>query len=288
MTVRFTDLKPRRSTLEKIPLRADPFLGWGPKVHFTLLVLFLLLFAVLWLNLWTGFPRFGVARWPDGLLLVLTAATTLAALCRQLPAQNVMLASALVMFVAGLVHTVGALSGVPFGPYIYQKPLGQTLFDPLPWSIPVIWLVAVLNARGVGRLILRPWRKTRNYGFWLMGLTVLLVILFDLAFEPFATEVKGFWTWNRTRAGLFWYTTPWINFIGWGVTALLMLLFVTPSLINKKPVKHPPDYHPLLIWALLNLFFVTGMAAHHLWLGVATVSAVSVAIAVAAIRGASW
>src|SRR5262249_54218374 len=213
----------RPSVLKKIPLRADLFPGLGGKIHKVLFVLFLAQLTMVWLHLWTRFPGFGSARWPDGVLLVLAAATTLSSLARQLPAQNVMLASVIIIFIAGAVQTLGALTAIPFGPYVYTDAIGQRLFEPLPWAVPIVWLVTILCARVVGRLMLRPWRKTRSYGFWLMGITTVLVVLFDFGLEPFATQVKQLWFWSPTRAGLYWYSTPWVNFPGWAATALVIL-----------------------------------------------------------------
>jgi uncharacterized membrane protein len=277
-----------RSVLKKIPLRATLFPGLAPKLHILIFALFLIQFALVWLNLWTQFPRFGNARWPMGILLALAAATTLTSLSRELPPQNVMLASLIIVFIAGMVHTFGAVTAIPFGPRVYLPALGQNLFEPLPWAIPIIWLVAILCARGVGRLILRPWRKTRSYGFWLMGITAGLVVFFDFGLEPFATRVKRFWFWNPTHAGLYWYGTPWINFLGWACTALLILAFATPSLINKKPVKQPPAYHPLILWLLLNALLGTGAITHHLWAAAALILAHCATAAIFAFRGGTW
>jgi uncharacterized membrane protein len=278
----------RRSMLKRIPLRAHLFPGLGPKIHNALFVLFLIQFTLVWLNLWTRFPGFQSARWPDGVLLVLTAATILSSQARQLPAQNVILASSIIAFIAGTIQTFGALAAIPFGPYVYLPAIGQRLFEPLPWAVPIIWLVAIFCARGVARLMLRPWRKTRSYGFWLMGITATLVVLFDLGLEPFATQVKHFWFWSPTRAGLYWYSTPWVNFLGWAATTLVILAFVTPSLINKKPVKNPPDYHPLIIWLLVNGLFATGAITHQHWAAALFVLAGCVFVSVFALRGATW
>jgi hypothetical protein len=79
-----------------------------------------------------------------------------------------------------------------------------------------------------------------------------------------------------------------VNFLGWAVGTLLILAFITPSLIDKKKVKHPPDYQPLIIWLLLNLFFATGVLAHGLWPAAAAILAGSVLVTVFAIRGAKW
>ena len=94
--------------------------------------LFLLSFALVYARLWQPGLLVGEARWPEGLLLVLTTATLLASLSAQLPAQNVMLASVLIALVGGAAHTLGALTGIPFGPYVYTAHLGQKLFEPLP------------------------------------------------------------------------------------------------------------------------------------------------------------
>jgi uncharacterized membrane protein len=278
----------RRSVLKRIPLRANLFPGLGPKIHNALFVLFLVQFTLVWLNLWTRLPGFLSARWPDGVLLVLTAATILSSQARQLPAQNVILASSIIVFIAGTVQTFGAMTAIPFGPYVYLPAFGQHLFEPLPWAAPIVWLVAILCARGVGRLMLRPWRKTRSYGFWLMGITTALVVLFDFGLEPFATQVKEFWLWRPTRAGLYWYSTPWVNFLGWAATTLVILAFVTPSLINKKPVKNPPDYHPLIIWLLVNGLFATGAITHQHWAAALFVLAGCALVSVFALRGATW
>lgn len=251
--------------------------------------LFLLQFVLVWTRLWLPWPLLGSARWPDGLLVVLTTATVLASLTRQLPGQNVMLASTIIAFIAGAVQTLGAFTAIPFGPYVYTERIGQQLFYPLPWAVPLMWIAVTLASRGVARLTLRPWRKTQNYGFRLIGLTVLLVVLLDVGLEPFATSVKHYWFWNPTKLKFDWYSTPCVNFLGWAVTALLILAFATPSLINKKPMPQPPpDYSPLVVWLLLNFLFATGAAVHQLWSAAGLISLGSLVVTVFAIHGARW
>jgi uncharacterized membrane protein len=179
---------------------------------------------------------------------------------------------------------------VPFGPFSYNDAMGQKLFCALPWAVPMIWIVALLVSRGVARLVLRSWRKSPNYVYWLLGLTALLVVVLDLALEPFASQVKHLWNWGPTRLRLEWYSSPCVNFLGWGVTALLIMAFTAPALINKKPIKQPPpDYHPLAVWLLLNLRFVTGAALDHLWPAAAVASLASLAVTAFAVRGAlTW
>jgi uncharacterized membrane protein len=275
-----------RIPLKDIPLRPAPFSGWAPKVHRVLFVLFLVQWALVWTRLWLPRPPFGQARWPEGLLVVMAAATLLASLTTQLPGQNVMLASLVTALMAGAVETLGARTSIPFGPFVYTDAVGQQLFSGLPWAMPMIWITVLFASRGVARLVLRPWRNTPNYGYWLLGLTALLVVLLDLDLEPFATQVKHLWKWTPTRLKLEWYTAPCVNFLGWGVTALLILAFITPALINKKPMKQPAaDYHPLAVWLLLNLLFATGSGVNRLWPAVAVICGGGLSLTVLALRG---
>ena len=278
-----------RVELKHIALESRRSSGLASKVDRVLFGLFLLQFALVWARLWLPDRLFGAARWPDGLLVVLTPASLMASLTRQLPGQNVMLASLIIALIAGAIQSLGVLTAVPFGPYSYTAQMGQPLIGPLPWAVPLIWIAFILACRGVGRLMLRPWRKTQTYGFRLMGLTALLVVLLDFGLEAYATRVKHYWCWNPTKLKFDWYTAPGINFLAWALTTLLILAFATPSFINKKPEREPPpDYSPLVVWLLLNLLFATGVAVQQLWPAFALISLISAVVTFWAVRGARW
>lgn len=223
----------------------------------------------------------------EAFFLLFAAATTVIGLMRQLPGQNVLAAALIIGGIGGAVHSLGALTGLPFGPFVYADS-GPRAFDVIAWFSPLLWIVAVLNSRGIARLILRPWRKTRTYGWWLIGLTVVLVLLLDAGLEPYATRVKHFWLWHPSKIAVNWYGAPLSNFAGWILTTLVILAFATPFLINKKPVKSPPDYHPLIVWNLLNLLLVIGALTQHFWLAAGISAGASILTAVLAIRGAQW
>ncbi len=279
----------KRVAFKGLALQDDRFARWGPGIRRVLFGLFVAQSAVVCARLCTPWPLLGNARWPEGLLLILTAATLIASLTRHLPGQNVMLAAIIIAFIGGAAQSLGALTGVPFGPYVYTDHMGQQLFPPMPWAVPIVWVTAVLVSRGVARLILRPWRRTSTYGFRLIGLTLLLVLLLDVGWEVFATRVKQYWFWQPTKLPFDWYGAPVTNFLGWAVTTLLILAFATPCLINKKPVSQPPpDYSPLTVWVLLNLLFATGAAAYRLWPAVGVIALISIVLTVFAVRGARW
>ena len=230
----------------------------------------------------------GKAGWPDAVLVLTTAVATLFSLSRHLPGQNVILAASAIGFIGGLSHGLSAATAIPFGPLIFTDRAGPKILGFVAWPIPALWIIAILNSRGVARLILRPWRKLRTYGFWLLGLTAALTVLFAVALDPFAAQVKRYWLWQPTKFSLTWHGAPLVNFLGWLVTALLILAFATPALISKQPrSKTPaPDYHPLVVWLLALALFAIGSIAYDLWPAAGFCVLTSVVVAFFSIRGA--
>ena len=226
--------------------------------------------------------------WIEALLPVTALATTLLGLARRLPLQNVITATASISLLATIILTIGAVTGTPFGPIVYGDNLGERLLGEVPWPLPLLWVVLIINGRGVARLVMRPWRKTNFYGFWVIGITCLLVTLFALGFEPFAVKVKDYWIWRFDRGTANWFRVPWVDFLGWFLAALAVTTLSIPWLINKHPVKQPMDYQPLIVWLLLNLWPAIGCAAHGLWLPAAVALAGNAIATGYAVRGARW
>ena len=258
--------------------------GW----HWLLIVLLAGFFALVLAGLGWSFTLPGRPGWLEAGLLILATASTITALAQQLPLQNVLLAAFVIALMGGAVHALGVTMGIPFGPFQFGAEAGPRLFKTLPWTLPLIWIVAILNSRGVARLILRPWRKNRNYGFWLIGLSALLTLFFDLAMDPFATRVKHLWFWLPTKFPLTWQGAPLVNFFSWGAVTLLILAFATPALINKNPVRRTPDFHPLTVWLGAMLLFGLGAGLHGLWPAAALDAVLAVPVAIFAIRGGRW
>jgi uncharacterized membrane protein len=229
------------------------------------------------------------AAWAEALFPVLALAATLLALARTLPAQNVFAATAVIVLIASIAEIISAKTGVPFGARTYTDDFGPRIFELLPWPMPFIWAVAVLNSRGVARLILRPWRKTTKYGLWVIGLTCVLTVVFDFNLEPFAGAGNSWWIWRMPKSVPAWHNAPWIVFPAWAVTTLLILAFATPWLINKQRTRSsPPEYHPLAVWLLINLLPAVGDASHQLWLPAAIAAVLAMVVTTFALRGARW
>jgi uncharacterized membrane protein len=248
-------------------------------------------FALVMFTLFVPLRKAHHPGWPEALLVLAATLATLVSQTRRLPLQNVILAVGIIAIIGGAVHAVGAATAIPFGPFSYTDSAGPRIFGTLAWPFPFVWIIVILNSRDVARLILRPWRKLRSYGFWLIGIAVALTVLFDLALEPFAASVKHYWLWHPTRLPLTWGGAPVTNFLGWLVTALLALAFATPALIDKRQQRsanRPPDYHPLVIWLLAVALFAVGAATHQLWPAVIYCIAAGLAVSIFAIRGAKW
>ena len=259
------------------------------RVHWLLTALVAAVYVVALVMLWTSANLPDKPGWPDALLISLATASTAVTLLRRLPMQNVLWAALIIAVIGGAAHALGAITDMPFGPFVFGPEAGPKLFKTLPWAVPLLWVVAILNSRGVARLILRPWRKTRTYGFWVIGFTTTLVTLFDFALDPFASRVKHYWFWTPTKFPVTWLGAPLVNFLSWAVVSLLILAFVTPLLINKRPKgKSSPDYHPLGLWLGALLLFAGAAALKGLWPAVAVDAGIGVVTAVFAIRGAGW
>jgi len=276
---------------------APPLAGLDPKArlsrtvelwHRPVFIVFLVCWVINWVIVLLRLELTGQARWIESLLPVTACATTLLGLGRRLPLQNVLMAGLLIGGLASVLTAVAAVSGMPIGPIYYTERMGEKVAGVVPWPIPLLWIILIINGRGVARLIMRPWRRTNYYGYWVIGFTCLLAVVFDLSLEPFAVKVNNYWLWLGKQSLLRWHTAPWVNFLGWFVSALGLIAFTMPWLINKHPVKQPIDYHPLVVWVLLNAWLLTGNATHSL------VSAVVLSVignglaAVYAIRGARW
>jgi uncharacterized membrane protein len=248
-----------------------------------------LLAAAFGLEFVTLYAPVNFSNWPEAVLILLATFSTIASLTRQLPLQNVLSAAFVIALIGGAAHAVGALTGIPFGPFIFGDNAGPEIFKTLPWAMPLLWVVVVLNSRGVARLILRPWRKTKTYGFWVIGLTAVLAALFALALEPFAARVKHYWIWTPTKFPVAWYGAPLVDFLAWGLVTLLALTFVTPALINKQPRKKGSrNFHPLAVWLGGISLFAAASAQRELWPAVAMGTAIGVITAIFAVRGARW
>ena len=199
------------------------------------------LFLAQWFLIWTSLlsHQSSVSRMLCAeALLACAAANTLATLSRELPWQNVLAVSVLITLVCGASERLVVLASAPSARLVA---CGST------WTGLLVWLVAICNARGIGRLVLFRWRASRVYGLWLIGLTAFLVVLFGIGLRFFfAADLE------LSPASI-----SWLNLLYWAMTAALSLVLATPWLIDKRPGQRVPPRQPMISWILLNFLFAT-------------------------------
>ena len=236
----------------------------------------------------TLFQPVGATSILDVLLLLLATASSIGALAGRLPLQSVLFAAFLTVLIGAAAQGLTAQTGIPFGPLSFGETIGAKVFNIVPWTVGLLWIIAIFNSRGVARLMLRPWRKVKNYGFMVIGLTAVLALVFDLALEPFARN-KRFWFWHPTKIHLTWQGASPLNFLGWAFVTLIILAFVTPFLIRKQPgEQHGPDFSPLVLWLGALAFFLMNAAQTSLWTEVIFAMVFPAVAGLFAWRGAKW
>ena len=113
-----------------------------------------------------------------------------------------------------------------------------------------------------------------------MALSTVLTLLWAVAIETLA-QSRQWWRWEFQPGTRVWAGAPWVTYLGWGLTSLVLYGFTTPWLLNKQPVRQPTDWHPLVLSVLL-LFQLASMAAVDGSIG-STVGLVGVGLVIAAV-----
>jgi len=232
----------------------------------------------------SGHGTTGVGRWSAGLCFLLATLGMLGYLGRRLPLQNIAAVLLVAWTSAFLGLTFAIKSNAFFGALVYADGFGPKILGIVPWQVPLLWLALVLSSRETARLILRPWRRDQYYGYWLVGIAALLVLWTELALQPFALQVARWWSYAGAGPEFNWLGAPWVVFpTVFGLT-VLVLGFVSPWLVAKRPIPTPPDTYPLAVWLLLNACFLFGNAWRGLWLPATATLLGAVAVVVLAQR----
>lgn len=183
----------------------------------------------------------------DAITITLATAATVFGLSRWWPAQNIIAIAFLTIALSlTLEHFLVAHTDAP-----YSDTAGKTFFG-VPWTISVLWLVVLLNARSVARLVLWPKREKGSYGLWLLFFTAVMTALVLLVMEIVS---------NRFPILGAPIALSGVRLIA----ALLILTIIAPFLIPKGAVVPPPDCGPVAIWAVINGYLIVIAAIEHSW-----------------------
>jgi putative membrane protein len=126
-------------------------------------------------------------------------------------------AAALVFGASLGVEYLGATTGIPFGAYTYSDLLGYSIGDRVPLVVPIAWLTMGMASYLVSASFLPR-------AFWPRQMvTALLLLEWDLVLDPAMSHVTSYWQWHSD--GIY-YGVPWLNFLGWLLTGLVVSLIL--------------------------------------------------------------
>ena len=223
-----------------------------------------------------------VWSWPYALHMVVAALTILAALARRLPLQNVVacgLALSLTMGMALALVASGLHDGAGLPPGAVEPGTGSDTHNLgwQAWPAPLLWTAVLLASRQTAKVLLQPWRRQKQYGWWLLGTATGLAWLAVLVSGPFVDRVLWWWSWPR--GGVSWYGVPPAWLAGVLVLIALFLLLASAWLIPKRPTGRAADFAPVWVWSGLVLWFALGDLRAGFWvaagLGIAAAAMVT-------------
>ena len=158
------------------------------------------------------------------LVLILIALTVLAAQLRRLPLQNVFAIAFLIVVISCVAETMNAalhvFSEFAFSQFSLPPTIRQQHDRISSWSLPLIWIVAILVSRAFASKLLKRFTKNEYYGFWLIGFASLSsAVLWTFA----EIVVTGKITWSL-----------WKLLCEKFVLSLIVLVAIAPWMIRKK------------------------------------------------------
>ncbi len=188
----------------------------------------------------------------DLLWLMLAAANVYLALAAR-EGLGTVRAWALLVLIAVLTLTwLSTRTGFPLGPIRYSARLGLKL-GPMPIGLALLWFVVIFGARDA---LLRFLPKASHHRI-AAGVGVIAALT-DLALEPLAAGVRGFWFWLGPQAGAPpVFDAPLIGCLAWGVVAGLLALAFREQSVAAAAQK--PSWKPA---ATLGMIYVVFLSAH--------------------------
>ena len=164
------------------------------------------------------------------------------------------LPAAMAVFVVSLaVEYYGACRGLPFGTYVYSPLLGYSIGGKVPLVVPLNWFAMGLASYLLSATLLPSAFCVRQI------VTAAFLLSWDLALDPAMSHVTHYWHWQETGA---YYGVPWLNFVGWLVTGVLISLtleFTLPTDIHEASPRWIACYYGVNILLPYGMLLAAGL-----------------------------
>jgi bisanhydrobacterioruberin hydratase len=171
-------------------------------------------------------------------IIVLNALVTLLSESRSMSlakAAGIFLGLASILF---LVEYAGITTGSPFGAYVYTDALGFRVAG-VPIAISFAWYATVVTTWRIARFF-----ADRSPSALLVPLTAgLLTVAIDVALEPMASGITGYWHWRTA-------TIPLQNYAAWFAFTFLAALLL--QRVGPEPREQTKGH-------AINAFVLAGM-----------------------------
>jgi uncharacterized membrane protein len=134
--------------------------------------------------------------------------------------------TAIILPTAWLLEWIGSTTGFLFGHYHYTNLL-QPQLGHVPVIIPLAWLMMLPPAWAVASVIMRG-----HTGLWFIMISALALTAWDLFLDPQMAN-WGYWVWEQPGG---YFGIPWLNFLGWAMSAALLTVLVQPKAVPVQPL----------------------------------------------------
>ncbi|MFN8673446.1 MAG: carotenoid biosynthesis protein [Candidatus Sericytochromatia bacterium] len=145
---------------------------------------------------------------------------------------------AFVFTISLLMEFLGTTFGIPFGKYEYTDLLGLKLFSKVPLLIPISWFFMGLSSYCISLKLQE--KIVFKYKIFSSIFNIIFASVFlttwDVTLDPAMSNLTPFWLWEEHNS-LTYYGTPVINFAGWVLTSIFIIMgfefFNTKKLLDK-------------------------------------------------------
>lgn len=147
-----------------------------------------------------------------------------------------------------LAEAFGSKVGFPFGEYDYTSLLQPQIAN-VPVLIPIAWFMMLPPAWAIARGILGKYKGPFPFTLFVL-ISAAALTAWDFFLDPQMVR-WGLWTWENPIG---YFGIPWVNFLGWMLTAIIVTTLIRPPAFQLGP--HIAIYG--IVWSLQiigQLFF---------------------------------